>query len=97
MGFIIAGSIFTSIAAANLMTSLVCATDFVADSRRFQCWSIQLAAVGASAGLGLPMLIVGANQRAGHAEWLRARPQVAALSVTPVAGGALLSATFRTY
>jgi hypothetical protein len=49
-----------------------------------------------AAAIGIPMLVVGLSQRAHHAEWLRAHPAVTAFSVTPVAGGALLSATFRT-
>jgi hypothetical protein len=96
-GFIIAGSIFTGIAGANLVASLLCTTDFVADSRRFECLTIQFTIVGVSAALGLPMLIEGASQGAHHGEWLRAHPRVTALSVTPVAGGALLSAIFPTY
>jgi hypothetical protein len=96
LGLLITGAVFSGIAAVNLVTSPLCATDFVSDSNRGLCWGVQLGVVGAFAAVGLPLLVIGANQNAHHSEWVLMHSQGTAWSVTPVAGGAVVSMTVPT-
>jgi hypothetical protein len=98
IGLLVTGSILTADAAANLAGASLCQTGLVTDNNRSRCWALALGFVGVLAAVGVPLLVIGAGQRARHADWERTHPgaTASAWSVTPVGGGALLSLTIRT-
>jgi hypothetical protein len=96
VGLLIGGGILTGIGALNLATSPLCNTTLVQSRVQSLCFDTSLVFGGALLAIGVPMLIVGANERSAYREWKKAHPVAAGLSIAPTPGGVALgwSTTF---
>jgi hypothetical protein len=85
LGLIIAGWSVTGLGALNLLTIPVCKADFYPHDQRDLCVDLSVAVGVVGLGVGIPMLIVGYNQRAKHAEWQKHHALLNGLMHTQVA------------
>jgi hypothetical protein len=87
-GLLIGGGIATGVGGLNFLTgALECSSSLVSSDNRTLCYGLSFGFGGAAILVGVPLLIVGANQRASYNEWLKDHPAVEALSVVPMPGG----------
>jgi hypothetical protein len=85
---LLGGGIVTGVGVLNLLSVGFCATSSLSsDDTKNLCFGLALGAGGVCLAIGIPMLIVGANQHAAYERWLKRHPLVYDLSVVPVRGG----------
>jgi uncharacterized membrane protein len=99
LGTIIPGWVLVGIGVVNLATSPICRTSAVEKSQQDLCFNLSIGVAIGGAAIGIPLLIVGYNQRAEFNEWKARHPNATWLLNTQVAltqGGAavLYNGTF---
>jgi hypothetical protein len=84
---VIVGAIFTGVGAANLLTAPICKTDLVPSLSQDSCLEVELGAGGASAALGLILLVIGVSERAAYRDYYKAPTVDLAPLLSPAGGG----------
>lgn len=69
MGTLIPGWVLVGFGALNLATSPLCRTDAVREGDQDLCFNLSIGVGIAGVAIGVPLLIVGYNQRATFNEW----------------------------
>jgi hypothetical protein len=84
-GLIVTGWILTGIAVLNLATLPVCFADFYPPESKDLCVVLSAVFAGAGTVVGVPLLIVGYNQRADYKAWKKRNGLIGHLLDTRVA------------
>jgi hypothetical protein len=94
LGTLIPGWVLVGIGVLNLATSPICHTSAIEESQQDLCFNLSIGIAIGGAAIGIPLLVVGYNQRAEFNEWKTRHPNAAWLLNTQVAltqdGAALL-------
>jgi len=94
IGLLVTGSVFTGLAAINLITAPVCVTGAIRRDVQGACLDASLIFAGITAAIGIPLLAVGVTRHNRYVDW-KAGNSVAArftdLGVTPMRSGAALT------
>jgi len=93
VGLLVAGGIFTGIGGINLITSPICLVEPFDSSTKNVCLGASLGIGITSLVVGVPMLIVGVNQRRRYVEWKNRgmAGRLLDLGVAPAPGGGMLT------
>jgi hypothetical protein len=90
IGLLVTGGIFTGIGGLNLLTAPLCTTNLVTSDLQSVCLTASLVVAGVGLAVGIPLMVIGANQRAEYNEWKKAHPVASGFWVVPTAGGAAI-------
>jgi hypothetical protein len=72
-GLIVAGWIAVGVGLLNLATLPICFADFYPSESKDLCVGMSAAIAGVGVAVGVPLLIIGYNQRADYKEWKQRR------------------------
>jgi hypothetical protein len=90
LGALVTGGVFTGVGGLNLLTAPICTTSLIRSDLQTTCVTASLVVAGVGLAVGVPLMVIGANQRAEYNDWKKSHPVAAGLWLVPTAGGAAL-------
>jgi hypothetical protein len=90
------GSALTAIGILSFATAPICKTSVVIPQEQSSCFGVSFAVGAPFFAAGIPLIVVGAMQRASFVAWMRNHPALVGISFSPNANGAVFgwSVTF---
>jgi|HubBroStandDraft_4_1064222.scaffolds.fasta_scaffold377448_2 hypothetical protein len=90
------GSALTAIGILSFATAPICKTSVVILEEQSSCFGVSFAVGTPFLAAGIPLIVVGAMERASFVAWMRSHPALAGISFSPNASGVAIgwSVTF---
>jgi hypothetical protein len=82
------GSALTAIGILSLATAPICKTGVVIPQEQSSCFGVSFAVGAPFLAAGIPLIVIGAMERASFAAWMRSHPALFGISFSPNPSGA---------